>query len=183
MKLSQDMKDAIRAEYAKVWSGKMLDYCCGKVSRAIRLPDGKIVIWEKPTIETRFCFGESGYDYDDAAKMAAHAKSDEDYFKRENLKQMDLEIGILECPDYRRPYLDRTVYSGAEPLNLYTVSYKTRAWAEENGAFYFPLEGENLRLVLEAYQAERAAFEKRLNTYLKRYGLSNVRSWTYWRDA
>ena len=29
---------------------------------------------------------------------------------------------------------------------------------------------------------EREKFEKRLRTYLKRYGTSKLRTWTYWLD-
>ena len=37
--------------------------------------------------------------------------------------------------------------------------------------------------LIEAYKAARENFVKRVNAYLKRYGLSKVRSWTYWGMA
>ena len=39
---------------------------------------------------------------------------------------------------------------------------------------------EERQTVLSAYKQIREDFEKRLNTYLKRYGLSKIDTWTYW---
>ena len=41
---------------------------------------------------------------------------------------------------------------------------------------------EDIKLILETLEAEKAKFLKRLNTYLKRYGLSKIHSWTYLVD-
>ena len=48
---------------------------------------------------------------------------------------------------------------------------------------YQELEGENLKRVIEGHKIVKAKFEKRLNTYLKKYGLTKVHAWSYWRDA
>ena len=58
-------KEMIRSEYAKVWARdqKMVDYCAGKVAAVAILNDGLVYPVDKQKIETRFCFGESGYDY------------------------------------------------------------------------------------------------------------------------
>lgn len=36
--------------------------------------------------------------------------------------------------------------------------------------------------LIKAYEWAKAQFEKRLNTYLKKYGTSKMRCGTYWRD-
>jgi hypothetical protein len=37
--------------------------------------------------------------------------------------------------------------------------------------------------IIKALEWSRGEFEKRLNTYLKRYGTSKIHTWTYWADA
>lgn len=192
--VSNEMKAAIRAAYSLVWdSDKMVDYCTNKVSRAIILPDSKIVIWEKQKIETNFCFGESGYDYDDAARMAAYARTNEEYFKRENLRGLTDIISALEGKGKgfyynSTPYLQEEQYAGHnEGLGLYKLCFFK--WADiyrldsNERNTITPITTEEKALILEGCKAERDAFEKRLISYLKRYGTSKVRAWTYWRDA
>lgn len=41
---------------------------------------------------------------------------------------------------------------------------------------------EDKHLIIEGLELEKASFIKRLNTYLKRYGLSKVRTWSYLVD-
>ena len=45
------------------------------------------------------------------------------------------------------------------------------------------ITAEDFEAVRKAYEATGNDFRKRLGTYLKRYGLSKVQSWTYWKDA
>ena len=37
--------------------------------------------------------------------------------------------------------------------------------------------------VVAAYETELSKLNKRLDSYLKRYGLSKLKTWTYWQDA
>lgn len=192
--IPEQLKQKIREEYARVWKndGKMIDFCCKKISRAIKIEDEKIFIWEKPSIETHFCFGESGYDYAEAQNMAAHARTSEQYFKRENLKDYDAIIEALagNGKGYyynRTPYIRNESYYRTGELSLcklawFCPSELERATEDEKNRIRLMYENE-LEAILEGYKAERATFEKRLDAYLKRYGLSKIHSWTYWRDA
>lgn len=190
--IPDDLREIIKAEYSKAWSGKMLDYCINKVSRAIRIEDGCVFFWEKSRIETDFCFGESGYDYDDARRMAAHARTSEEYFKSENLAEFDNILKALEGNGegyyYNRvPYIRNESYCGADDLKLCRLAWYRPCELERE----IDSEKNRLRLlydnelaaIIDGYKAERAAFEKRLDRYLKRYGLEKVHAWTYWRDA
>ena len=69
-----------------------------------------------------------------------------------------------------------------ERKHLKTVCFVNRWELENKGQEARPLTTEEIDIVIEAYKKARAAFEKRLNTYLKRYGMSKVETWTYWRD-
>ena len=42
--------------------------------------------------------------------------------------------------------------------------------------------GKNKEIIREAFETEIAKFEKRLDAYLKKYGTSKLRTWTYWQD-
>lgn len=189
-----DLREHIRAEYSRVWGSdeRMISHCCGKISRAAWLDDGTAFIWDKPSIETNFCFGESGYDYDDAQNMAEHARNSEDYFRRENLREFDRIIAALEgngsgIYDNAQPYIQSVSYHGAGTIGLSSLQWLRpadfyRLSEQQKQRIRLPFQSE-LDAITEGYRAERTAFEKRLNAYLKRYGLSKVRSWTYWRDA
>ena len=41
---------------------------------------------------------------------------------------------------------------------------------------------DDLKNILSVYEHEKAKFEKRLNTYLKKYGLSKLKTWSYLID-
>lgn len=192
--IPDDLRAHIRERYAKAWGddSRMIDFCCGKISRAVWLDDGTAFIWEKPSIETDFCFGESGYDYDEAQEMAAHARNSQEYFKRENLREFDAILAALEGDGkgvYQgaQPYIRQISYHGAGAIGLSelqwlrTVDFFDMS-EQQKKSIRLPY-AEELEKIIEGYKAERTAFEKRLDTYLKRYGMSKVNSWTYWREA
>lgn len=122
--------------------------------------------------------------------MAHHAATSEEYFLEQNLKGFDAKIKNLEEPDeYTHICIVRESYcSQKEPLNLW--GYKVLKHWQYNDAvdrnYYTDLQeinAEDRAIILNALKAERAKFEKRLKAYLKRYGLSKIKSWSYWRDA
>lgn len=91
-------KATLKTQFSKAFPGdnKMIDYCVNKVETIAILADGTIITVDKQKIETRFCFGESGYDYDDAIEMADHARHSQAYFKRENMKAFKDTLSDLE---------------------------------------------------------------------------------------
>lgn len=145
----------------------------------IRLSNGKIVEIEKPKIQTNFCFGygwidPNGEEESAADNMSEYAKKSWEYFIEKNLEQVDKLIKQANNPHYK-------VYlwsSGTE--NIYSVScmdeyrminlYKNRG--EE-------LTEEDKTTYINALKDCKSRFEKRLQQYLKRYGMSKVRTWTY----
>ena len=193
------MKEMYLQELSKAWRDqKMLDYFKKSTSRVICLTDGGLMPFEKMKIETSFCFGYSlnNYDtedYDNANRMADHAANSQAYFIAQNLKEIDEKIKLINkdfAPwETKEIYLYRISYYGeTEPLNCWKWCALAQ-WryidAIEKNEFtdIRKCSDEDRALILEALQAERAAFEKRLHTYLKRHGMRNVRSWSYWRDA
>ena len=201
-------KELLREEYKKVWeSPKMIDYCTNKVATMAILPDGSIVTVDKESIEKDFCFGESGYDYDDAQNMAAYARKSEEYFKEENMKSFKSQINDLtEALDLRDTRYILTIYprqyiGQTEDCRLVGLEWKRFADVIDACGGSVTLEElpgkvvkfwdqerriatkEEIELILEAVKEAAEAHEKKVNTYLKKYGTSKVHSWTYWRDA
>lgn len=201
-------KAELRRQFEKAWdSPKMVDYCVKKVAAVAILPSGEMLVIDRQSIETRFCFGESGYDYDEAADMAQYARQSEDYFKRENMKYFaDLLHDIDEAA--HGEYAPRLVIytNGAYIGQTADCALRNFGFARMNdiidacgGSCYLEeLPGreltircqpcriataEELTIIRAAVQSAAAAHEKRVETYLKRYGTSKVHTWTYWRDA
>jgi len=203
-KISFD-KEMIKNEYSKAWKSEhMIDYCMKELANVAILPDGGIISIDKQSIEKRFCFGESGYDIDDAIKAAEHARTSEKYFKDENMKSFneyvkDLEEALEEEPKYYLIIKDTHYIGQTSDCRLRGLEW-IKTWealdALGGSAYLSELPGkylekfhgriatpEEIKIILEAYKQARDAHEKRVDTYLKKYGLKNVHSWTYWREA
>lgn len=202
-------KEALRAEFAKAWSSqKMIDFCVNKVAAVAVLPSGEIVTVDKKSIETRFCFGESGYDYEEAQAAARHAAQSQGYFRSENMSHFDKWISDLEeARNMTGNYLltiNAGCYNGqTADCKLRSINFQRISKVLDDlggSAFLADLPGhtitergsgrnyriatrEEVDAILTAYKEARAAHEKKVNAYLKRYGMSKVDTWTYWIDA
>lgn len=143
----------------------------------IRLSNGKIVEIEKPKMQTNFCFGygwvdPNGEEEDAADKMAEYAKKSQEYFIKKNLEQVDKIIERANNAGYKG-------YLWSSGNLIYSVSFMDeyrRMYARDKGE---ELTEEDKTTYINALQACKARFEKRLQTYLKRYGMSKVRTWSY----
>ncbi len=177
----------------------MLDYHRKKFSGGVRLENGGIVVFDKPSIDHEFCFHDEGPDYEFYKDVTKTEDSLKDYFLQQNLDGMDEEIRALElncdfpdgeyhsgydCHDW---YVYRVSYSSErEPLNVW--KYVALHWSdkERHASWYKDLQpmSDGDRKAIEAgLKLEREKFKKRLQTYLKRYGVKKIRTWTYWADA
>lgn len=194
-------KDVLREEYGKCWnSEKMVTYDVNLAAAMAELPDGGIIVAPKQNIEKHFCFGESGYDYDDAQKMAAHARTSEDYFRKENMRHYDEILAGLDDGNLC-VVIGWAYYS--QPRNC-----KLRGWtfAKQweiieacggscnmteiirkpitlHGNTCYVASPEEVSIIRDLYREAREIHRKKVETYLKKYGLTKVHSWTYWRDA
>lgn len=177
----------------EVWKGSpdMVDFCVKKTAYIVELTNGDIITIDKPSIKKDFCFGysDSAYDtdsFDNANRMAHHAKTNVDYFLERNLADINQIIGILngEYKGYGPRYAPYIVvpYRGQSTDSKLKGVVFFNEYSDEAESMV-RLEGEDLDRVIEGYKVVKASFEKRLHTYLKRYGLSKVNTWSYWRDA
>ena len=209
--ITKNEKAILKAEFEKVWGtdSKMIKYEVESTSNYAILPDGKIITIPKYKVNTRFCFGESGYDYEDAQNMARHARTSESYFKAENMKKINQWISDLEevangisiNSKYIAVIYLKAYWRQPENCNLVSLHIE-KAWnifesfndnlsinelsgktTDYGGQMIRVLTVEEVKIILDTYRKARAEHEKKIDAYLKRYSTSKVHSWTYWIDA
>lgn len=149
------------------------------------LTTGEIVEIEKPEIKTTFCFGygfcgrSSDEEQAEAGEMVMTARKSEKFFISENLKQIDVKIKEAE-DETRNGYLLGTgILDG-----FYTICFMP----EYKHSMYYGdkphkvISADDRAGYIVALKKCKERFEKRLQTYLKRYGLSKIESWSYLCD-
>lgn len=160
----------------------------------IETEDGKICLIKKPdTIRTSFYFPEGMTGtINEASKMAEKVKQNRDYFISENIKSAGYEHELKMIKAAEEGLVSPVIVclGGCDKVG------KGRASMEffENDTplhdFRFPnmekmtryATDEELRAYKQAVIAAVDNLTKRLNTYLKRYGLSKIKAQTFWDE-
>lgn len=173
-----------RAELARIWDTKMVDFCVKNAARIVELEGGYITEIEKPRIETSFCFGYSlsSYDtedYDRANAAAGHAQRDQNYFIRENMENIKRTLEALT--DSRIKVYRRTHYC-TSPADSKLVGLEYLRFWEDPRPGCQEISTADREKLAEAWRSVGRQFLKRLHKYLKRYGMSKIKTWSYWRD-
>lgn len=175
-------------EMAKVWQGSMLEHCKKNFSYAIRLDGGELVAFDKPGIENRFCWADEGPELEDYERVTGSEESLKRYFIAANLQAFDKKIELLQSlePDSSRINCIKRCDGFGKDVQVWRWGAYNRWDIKERPQIYGdikPLSESDRVAILEAEKHERRKFEKRLKSYLKRYGVSKLHTWTYWRDA
>lgn len=200
MKTQKELKDLyMEIVKAEVWpkSPKMQEFERKQVGYIIELSNGKIICLDKPSIEKDFCFGYGMYlrstdeEANRAASMAQKAETDPSYFLEQNLQNFNLRIDQLRSVVgwQKEVYIYVKYYGQPEDSNL--VSYiitdtfegpklRPEYWKRYKGLQ--KIGEEDIQRIIDGLEEAKKAFEKRLNTYLKKYGLSKLNVWTYLVD-
>ena len=179
----------LKAEYLEilardVWRNnpKMIEHNRKNIARIVRLECGGLVEIGKPRIETRFCFGYSlncynTDDYDQVNEAAHHAKTDQDYFIRENIEPIRRMIEDLKEPGI----YSRNRYNGTSGDHIIrALEWESYRSNKPEGAE--PITEVDRAALIDAWEKVAQDFRRRLDAYLKRYGMSKVKTWSYWRD-
>lgn len=205
MRANNVLKNAYMNEIAKAWGddAKMMAYFEKKVSEVYELSGGKLFAFEKPKIKTRFCFGcgqnayATGKEISDAEDEVTRAYNDANFFMNENLKEVDEIITIVktgkpsdacEWKQYTQLMLRPESYTGSPLLNVWfpvvrpLYDFENEIRFEHEREINITCSDEDRALILSALENERNKLIKRLNSYLKRNGLKNVRAWSYIMD-
>ena len=191
MKISEKQQE-LRTKYrehlaAHVWPDRpdMVEFCLKDCAQIVELHNGILTI-SKPRIDKNFCFGYSDSavdtaDYDRANAMVDHALNSREYFMRENLRNLN---SILES---LRDETCRIYTQARHSLTVQNAPFLRQLVFREH--WQAPYEGleevteEDRAALVDGYEQVKASFVKRLETYLKRYGLTKVNAWSYWQDA
>lgn len=192
---TKEKQAELKKEYAAllpdVWGSdkRMIDFCLKKADLLFKTSDGFIVEVEKPSIKKCFCFGyrlgDDGTEYKEANNAARQAEKSVDYFVEENLR--GLKKQIKEYEKMENYFFQDHYYSQTNKVmkNIVGFEYWNTPADVQNKEYkkYSPIPQKDKELIVAAYKEELKRFTKRLETYLKRYGLSCVRTWSYWVDA
>lgn len=198
LKTQKELKAEYTEELAKAWdSPRMIKYCANQAAHIIEY-NNKLYSIEKPAIHTRFCYGfgfcgVSNEEEEAAANaMARKAEEDVEYFKAENLRGLEEKIKQLENIVEE---MGHNWAEGSHPRYMIKTGAHYTGQTPDCKLEYFCIEDtfnslggticydvEFVRALIAGHQEVKKAFEKRLNTYLKRYGLSKVESWSYLSD-
>ena len=183
-------------------SESMREYCISEADEIITLENGMFFVIEKQKIKTDFCFGYSlnrydSEDYHRANRCVNNAYENQEYFVRENLRHYRNILEQLSDDSYV-PVL-RNHYNARETGNLKSLDFvrcydwemklRQQSAAEivtENNPMNRPLyllTESDIALVKTAYENAMQRQEKKVRAYLKRYGLTKIRAWSYWQDA
>lgn len=188
--MNKNDKAMLANEFNKVWHGdeKMVDYCT-KQTVAYAVIRDKIIPVDSVSIQKNFCFGysDSKYntdDFDRANAMAARAAKDVNYFLRANYRHAGYGYRICQINNNRTIAYMMPHYTGQdEDCKIYCINFVS-VWDRNRipeGAI--ELTKEDLINYKKALVDAIKQFTKRLNTYLKKFGMSKVNTWSYWQDA
>ncbi|MCM1577066.1 MAG: antirestriction protein ArdA [Bacteroides sp.] len=158
-----------------------LDYVMKKMSNLVMTESGIIAVFEKPRMEVNFCWSDEGPDYENYLYVHKSEERLKEYFLSENLSDYDEKIKDI-CDNEQIAYIENTG-SGYGFVRIAEPYYYHRHLEMVRGNNELVILTENDRKkILAVLKEERAKFEKRLNTYLKKYGTSKLHTWTYWAD-
>lgn len=176
-----------RAEMVRVWGDdlRMVAYEC-KHSTPYMINESEFIAIARREIKTRFCFGYStdysGHEYEDAENLREKCANSVQYFRRKNMEEL---AGLIEhLKDGSRKAYKYIYYQQGERQMKIFMPYNRDAYERQKLATpeIAELTGNERAAVIAGYENEQSKLNKRLDTYLKRYGLSKLRTWTYWRD-
>lgn len=196
----QDAKNTLKncvAEYVQrknaQWPGY---YKENELAGACELKNGFILGRRKEGIKTRFCFHDEGPDYDFYKELKSEEEKMHRYFMQENLSDFDFYLDLLRkaknkestFPKYVGAYLENETKTAVLTFRNYsdlTGEFEIEKGLEkhEREPNFYTLDAEELETVLQMVEKTKADFEKRLNTWWKKYGAEKLHTWTYWADA
>lgn len=132
----------------------------------------------KPSIETKFCFHDEGPQYEYYKRLCDDEKLLKKHFLAENLDKFDSQLRGMATN--KKAYIYNCYRSESGKIDVLTEV--PTWWAGENIDRIEECTPEEVSDVRKALKYARDMFEKRLDTYLKRYGVSKLHTWSYWAD-
>ena len=173
--------EELKKEYEKVWttekgtSEQMVDYCMKKIALCLKTEDGYFYILEKKKLNTEFFISEgSNRSIDEALTICKEIKTKEDFFIEDNLRNINRLINTIK--NNKNNLFFAEMYKNSKIVAITTTKYDILN--KENRKLTPDEEIEVLK-ICEKYKELQT---KKINSYLKRFGLSKIKANTYWCD-
>lgn len=203
MKIMANQKE-LKEKYMKiicseVWKKdeRMQEFARKECAYVVELSNGNIISIDKPAIQKDFCFGMGEYgrctqeEFEEAQDLAKRANEDVSYFIKKNMEQITNKIEALKkCLENRKECYTMTHYI-MQPEKSILKDYSVVRICDnpecEPGrwsscADLKKLDKNDIQIIIDGLEEVGKKFMKRLNTYLKKYGLGKLHVWTYYRD-
>lgn len=163
-------------DYKKILDGlELRDDYYKKNSVGAIIIDGYPFLIDKPSIKTDFCFHDEGPDYDYYCDVTKDDKSLEGHFLSENLRDFNWKLKKLK-DETSFVYKELSDYSKTISIHFDCYGWEREKYKEKE------ITKEQRDELIKALEYGRKCLEKRLQTYLKKYGTSKINTWTYWAD-
>jgi hypothetical protein len=173
--------EELKKEYEKVWttekgiSEEMVDYCINKIALYLKTKDGYFYILEKEKLNTEFYISEgSNRSIDEALNICKEIKTKEDFFIEDNLRNINYLIDTIK--NNKNNLFFAAMYKNSKIVAITTTKYD--ALNKENRKLPTDEEIEVLK-ICEKYKELQT---KKINSYLKRFGLSKIKANTFCGD-
>lgn len=156
-------------------SVELIDEYYRKNSVGAIMIDGYPFLISKPSIKTDFCFHDEGPDYEHYKDVTKDNNSLEEHFLSENFRDFDWKLKKLK---------DETSFIYKEFSDYFktiSIHFDCYGWEREKYKDKEITKEERAELI-KALEYGRKCLEKRLQTYIKKYGTSKINTWTYWAD-
>lgn len=199
LKSQKELKAVYTEELKKAWDwDRMVKYCSNSTAFVIE-HNGALYGIEKPKIKTRFCFSygfcgvSSEEEEQQADNMAETARKSKEYFINQNLEELNRWIKSLQkiLDDMGKNWAE-----GSHPQYMIETGEHYSGQKEDCRLRYYSIvdtfdgtsrgeicnDTELIKKLIAGYEEVKKQFEKRLNTYLKRYGLSKIDTWSFLSD-
>ena len=176
--MTEKEKEIIKKHYDNTY---WLDYYLKNLDSVVEIDDKYYWGIEKPSIKTSFCFGygfcgvSTDEDEKKASDMAMKASTDKQYFIDKNMAKMeDLKKSVEKAKTF--------CFNGDDGELFLIDEMYFQKYPFDTPQIYRDIRPEEKKTILKMVEAATERFRKRLNVYLKRYGLSKINSWSYLSD-
>lgn len=191
--LNKPTKAQLTAAFAHAWGDDkhMTDYCVKKTDTAVILSTGAIFTIDKRDIKTHFCFGYStcgqGEEYEAAERAKQHAAASLDYFRKENTTDSAEDLERVKNAPYMYTYTHYIGDNAGAVVSVLTLDHPAEYYREHYPqrlpfTEYHLANDADRAAIIAAYEEHHRKHCKKVENYLKRYGLSKIKTWTYWVD-
>lgn len=175
-----------------VWKGDehMINWCVKHVALFVPICNGKYILSiDKCGIEKDFCFGYSscgqGPTFEENNKNMENVRANLiKYFLDKNLAPINNMIESLEdiLNDKSCTRIMHHVHYYSAPDDSPVHDFGLYRYYDIPTDGSIPMEKEDIQILLDGYKIFKQMFEKKLETYVKKYDLRKVRVRSYWID-